>query len=130
MRRLALAFGFTSIVLISWGCDSGPKTYRVTGTVTWQNQPVEDGQIIFEAEDGQTHPAAGNFQPGGKYELRIAAGTKRVKVHAQRSKGFDKVMNQETYEAYIPAEYDAKSTLKFEVQPHDDNVFDLKLPIK
>ena len=55
---------------------------------------------------------------------------KRVKVHAQRSKGFNKIMNQETFEAYIPAEYDAKSNLKFEVQPHDDNVYDLKLPIK
>ncbi len=130
MRRVALASAFLSLILISWGCDNGPKTYRVTGTVTWQGKPVEDGQIIFEAEDGQTHPAAGKFQPGGKYELRIAAGQKRVKVHAQRSKGFSKVMNQETFEAYIPVEYDAKSNLKFEVQPNDDNVYDLNLPLK
>ena len=73
MRRLVFTFACTTVAFLTSGCDRGPKLYRVTGTVTWQDKPVEDGQIIFEAEDGQTHPAAGKFQPGGKYELRITA---------------------------------------------------------
>lgn len=130
MRHAAFALAAAAMVLLAAGCDSGPKTYRVTGAVTWQGQTVDDGQIIFEAEDGQTHPGSAKFQPGGKYELRVTAGLKRVKVHGQRSKGFDKIMNQERFEAYIPAEYDAKSKLTFDVQPNDDNVFDIKLPMK
>lgn len=45
-----------------------------------------------------------------------------------RSKGFDKVMNQETFEGYVPPDFNAKSEIRFEVQPNDDNVLDLKLP--
>lgn len=63
------------------GCSSGDKMarYRVSGKVTYQGQPVEQGEITFE------DPAAGqvNSSPlgaGGSYALDLPAGDFRVSV--------------------------------------------------
>src|SRR5262245_38889944 len=120
MHRL-MGVAALALALASAGCG-GEKTYRVTGTITWNGEPVQDGQIIFEAEDGQTQPAASKFTKDGRFEVRAAAGAKRVRIYGQRSKGFNRVMNQETFESYVPKEYNAKSELRFQVMPTDDNV--------
>ncbi len=125
LRFLTLA----GLTIALAGCDGSPKTYRVTGTVTWQGTPVADGQINFIAVDGLTQPASTKLV-NGAYDLRATAGAKTVQVYAQRSKGFDKVMKQEVFEGFMPPEYNAKSVLTFDVQPNDDNVFDLALPPK
>jgi hypothetical protein len=122
-----LLLGVALIALI--GCDSGPKLYRVTGTVYWNNEPISKGSINFIAEDGKTTPASATIKDG-KYELQTTAGPKKIEVHSQRSKGYDKVMKQETWEDEIPDKYHAKTELRFEVKPSDDNVYDLKLPMK
>lgn len=111
------------------GCSREPKTYRVTGTVLWNGTPMPSGQINMVAVDGQTHPATSKITDG-KFELRITAGTKRVEIYGQRSKGYDKVMKQETFENYTGPEFNAKSILQFEVEPHDNNNYVVSLPPK
>ncbi len=51
-------------------------------------------------------------------------------VYNQRDLGFNKVMNQNMFTNDVPAEYNAKSKLQFEVQPNDDNVYEVALPQK
>lgn len=124
IRYLALS----ALLLPAAGCNSEPKTYRVTGTVKWNGAPIPSGQINFISTDGQTTPSSSKIVDG-RYELWIAPGQKRVEVFSQRSKGYDKVMKQETYVNEIPLEYNAKSGLTFEVLPHNENVYDAALPL-
>jgi len=69
------------VAIAALGCDSGSKIprYKVTGKVTYQGQPVEEGTITFE------NPAAGevNSSPlgsGGAYSLEVPAGDYKVSV--------------------------------------------------
>ncbi len=111
------------------GCDSGPKTYRVTGMVYWKDQPISEGQISFLAEDGRSSPASSPIKDG-KYEVRITEGIKKIEITNQRNKGYDPVMKQDIRTNDIPDEYNANTSLRFEVQPNDDNVYDVKLPLQ
>jgi hypothetical protein len=124
-RAAALFAGLVALA----GCDSGPKLYKVTGTVRWQGKPVETGRISLIAEDGKTAPASAPIVDG-KFELQALPGPKRVEVFNQRVTGFSKEMNQETRTNDIPREYNSETKLRYEVRPADDNVYDLDLPLK
>jgi hypothetical protein len=68
----------TSLFLL--GCGSGDAgRYTVTGKVTFQGQPVEQGEITFE------DPTAGQVNSsqlgsGGSYSLDVPAGDFKVSV--------------------------------------------------
>ena len=110
------------------GCmESSTPLYRVTGTVLWQGKPMEVGVINLVAVDGQTSPASARIA-NGKFEVRTTRGLKTMIVYNQRDLGFNKAMNQNVFTNDVPAEYNAKSVLSFEVQPNDDNVYEIALP--
>jgi hypothetical protein len=112
------------------GCSSAePKLYKVTGTVSWKGAPIANGRLNMLADDGQTPPATARIE-NGKFELRAAAGVKRVEVFNQKDKGFDKAMGAHVFVNDIPGEYNGETKLRFEVKPNDDNVLDLTLPQK
>ena len=57
-------------VLVTWlqsgcGAPSGPTTYDLSGTVTFDGEPVPAGQIVFEPDS-----TAGNSGPQGFAEIR------------------------------------------------------------
>ena len=72
-----------SLLLVSvvfYGChqEKNPR-YKVTGKVTYQGQPIEEGTITFE------NPTAGevNSSPlgsGGAYSLEVPAGDYKVSI--------------------------------------------------
>lgn len=53
------------------GCagESGPPTFKVSGTVTLDGQPVEGAVISFLDEKGGPYNAVATSGPDGKYEL-------------------------------------------------------------
>ncbi|MCA9205406.1 MAG: hypothetical protein KDA59_20280 [Planctomycetales bacterium] len=56
---------FVAVVLmIGCGGDSGPTRYEVSGTVTYQGQPVPKGFVTFSPDTSQ-----GNSGPGGGAEI-------------------------------------------------------------
>ncbi|MCA9090307.1 MAG: hypothetical protein KDA90_16930 [Planctomycetaceae bacterium] len=65
--------------VLSQGCgrgESGPQRYSLSGTVTYQGQPVPAGTILFQPD-----ASAGNIGPGslatiedGKYQLSRSQG--------------------------------------------------------
>ena len=66
------------ILLLASGCNRGParpKTYPVTGVVTWQGQPVPGATVTFSPktppEPGQEGPqgATGITDEQGRYQL-------------------------------------------------------------
>ena len=76
---IVLFVSFVVSILSGCGAADPLARYTVTGKVTFQSQPVEEGQITFE------DPAAGqvNSSPlgsGGSYSLEIPTGEFRVSV--------------------------------------------------
>ena len=87
IRKAAAALCFALAVLAVAGCDSGEKTYDVTGTVTHDGKPVTKGLIFFDPDatkkatgpqgfanikDGKfTTAENGRGVRGGPYTIRI-----------------------------------------------------------
>jgi len=74
-------YHITTIVLIALvafvaGCggSSGPQTYRVEGTVTYQGAPVEGANVAFEPTDSTGTSAGGTTDASGKYTLMASFG--------------------------------------------------------
>ena len=126
MRTRILPAALLAILVA--GC-SEPTHYTVVGEVSWLGQPVEDGQVVFLPEDGTLHPAAAKIV-NGRYEARVPPGRMKVEVHGQKDMGFNAAMHQNTKAPYIPHEFNALTTLTFDVQKNDRNVADFPLPVK
>lgn len=126
--RLSFVLGLLGLLAIS-GCGFGGNSeYAVTGTVTFENAPLPEGDIIFEPADGKTQHRAEKIK-AGKYTLTAPAGPKIVRIFATKEVGQrDKVMNMVSRAQYIPARYNEKSELKAEVSNDSSkNTFDFKL---
>ena len=52
------------ILAAVFGCNSGPTIYDVTGTVSFDGKPIEQGEIIFLAADNASTPGSGMIQNG------------------------------------------------------------------
>jgi hypothetical protein len=67
LRTSVLAALVAGMVLVSFGCggDTGPKRLKVSGKVTFNNQPVPAGQIAFEPD-----VSSQNRGPAGFAEIR------------------------------------------------------------
>jgi hypothetical protein len=118
-------------VLLLAGCGpSGPKTYEVSGTVTWNREPVADGWINFYPLDGTITPEGGAIK-NGQYRFRARPGKKRVEITASREGKFNPVMQSPERESYIPPAYNGdQSVLSAEVRPDGENQFAFHLPLK
>jgi len=84
-RRHFVVFCLFALALSGCG-PSGSEKYTVTGTVTFDGQPVPDGHIIFAPTEAGLPPDAGKISRG-KFELTATAGKKRVEIHASRESG-------------------------------------------
>jgi hypothetical protein len=49
------------------GCDGQPKTFQVTGTVTYHNKPVEGARVMFIPANNR--PASGLTDAQGRFTL-------------------------------------------------------------
>ncbi len=107
------------------GCGSG--LVNVKGTVTLDDQPVDNGVIVFEPVD-RAGPTDGGKLEQGKYRLTgeasVMPGKKIVRITAMRKTGrkHDASMPGsarrvwvDELEQYIPAVYNDDSTLTCEV---------------
>jgi hypothetical protein len=113
-RRACLAFAIAALIT-TIGC-SGSES-EVSGTVLMDNQPLKEGDIIFEDVEGKVTPVAGKIVDG-KYSLKVLPGKKKVKISASRpTKKVDPVMGAAAREAMIPVEFNEQTKLTAEVKP-------------
>jgi hypothetical protein len=132
VRRIHWAV-VAAVGLIGLGCggsEDGPKLYTVSGEVTYDNNPVEQGQILFRNQGGDGRAYAGQIQ-NGHYELKCEAGTMRVEITASRPTGKFKEVNpgekDPVMEMYIPEKFNSKSTLEAVVKQESNEIpFHLK----
>jgi hypothetical protein len=140
MRKIVLGFICVGLAL-AVGCERATDDGRraVTGSVTFNDQLVEEGQIVFEPES--TGPLATGQIKAGKYAIDPkfgpAAGPYRVRIEGYRKK---KVANMPPHpyagdsaepdvvaEQFLPAEYNTRTTLRVEIAADGENVHDFAL---
>lgn len=118
--------------LLAFGCQgSGPAAYPVTGSVTFDEEPVADGEIVFLSVDNSAAPAAGKIT-AGSFSATVPPGPKKVEIRAARMEplpaGQTGAMGEtETMVDYIPARYNAKTELTAEVEAGGKNQFTFAL---
>jgi hypothetical protein len=138
MKRLAVV-GLMTLVGLATGCQGKDKLYPVTGKVTFDGKPVEDGHIVFRSA-GNAGGQSGEVVDG-EFEFEATAGKKSVYITASRpinssaltgsardtEEKMKKAMGGSSREQYIPDRYNVKTTLEAEVAPSGPNQFTFKL---
>jgi hypothetical protein len=125
MRAMFLA----GLLFCVAGCG-GDGTVTVEGTVTLDNTPVPEGDILFIPEDKQFGAEAGKIKDGA-YSLKARSGKNRVEIRAMREVPGKKgpMGNEAVYEPIIPPQYNEKSKLSAEVSS-DKRKFPFELKSK
>jgi len=120
------------LLVVATGCGrSGPTLVPVSGSVTFDGQPVETGEIVFRAVDGAVTSGAGPIV-AGRYAARAPVGSKRVEIIATRpargAAAKPSISGEPTAaEMFVPDRYNAESTLTAEVTAGGPNEFDFTL---
>jgi len=111
------------------GCGpAGLPTYPVEGTVHWEGQPVEKGDIVLISVDNSVAPDAGKIV-GGTFTLRAKAGKKRIEIFASReAENLDRHEKARPLVPYIPHRYNVSSELEQEVTAEGPNSWTFDLP--
>jgi hypothetical protein len=126
--RLASLYPLLFTLLIAGGCGtSGPETYPVSGTVTFNGTDLPEGYITFTPQDAAQAPDAGEIKDG-RFAFRAKAGPKKVEIQASRPVGPENpIMGQRPQEQYIPEKYNVASELTAEVTADGENEFQFSL---
>jgi hypothetical protein len=139
MRRLVFP-GAMCALLLGTGCGtSGPERYEITGHVTYKGQPVEEGVIEFEPQDGQGTkdgsiilngeyriPKDKGLSPG-KYKVSIVIGDGTV-TSGNASPDAPSKRGATPGKERAPPEFNVRSTLIREVTRDGANEFDFAIP--
>ena len=124
------------VSLLSAGCGGStdaPDLFPVTGKVTFDGEPVEEGRIQFRQKEGSHRAFSGQIVKG-EYRLEAEPGPMDVQIYASRPvPGKFDTSNpdedpQPVGEMYIPEKYNSRSELTAEVSASAENniPFDLK----
>src|SRR5262249_7497893 len=110
------------------GCgDAGPKTYPVSGTVSLDGRPLQEGDIYFSPLDPNVSADADKIKDG-QFAFRTKAGKKRVEVRASRViPGKQTPMGGPVRVEFLPPRYNSQSTLTAEVLANGENRFAFSL---
>jgi len=110
------------------GCSTEPRQYVVKGKITFDGQPLSDGDILFASPAGDRGPDASRIKAGA-YELKTTEGSKRVEISASKIRpgGARGAGGEPVPEEFIPERYNTQSELTAQVQPSNANLIDFEL---
>ena len=128
-------------LLVGCGENDGLERVVVSGAVTYQGKPIPVGMIRFVPPPTSAAPASGSQIIDGRYSANIRGGvpvgTYKVNIEAYSTApnntstpsqptppGLPAVVNKQ----YLPAKYNANTTLEITIQPGSGEItkdFDL-----
>ncbi len=116
------------VLVLMVGCGrSGARTYRVSGTVTFNGKPVGEGDIVFLPEDPALGPDAARIV-NGEYVAQVKAGRCRVEMSAvEIGPDTPRIDGVPIATNYLPERYNTRSELSVTVMPNNRNLFDFEL---
>jgi hypothetical protein len=128
-----------SVLLFLFVSGCGGDTGRVTGEVTYEGKPVEQGMISFQPADGKG-PSAGGIIENGRYTAtKVPPGPKVVQIEATPATGSVRISSEERAKApksggkpnrLIPPKAEGNNA-KVEIKVGDQKLdFHLKKPSK
>ncbi|QEL14943.1 hypothetical protein [Limnoglobus roseus] len=94
MHRFIRCAVITAGLLVAAGCGGEGDKAKVSGSVTFNGKPVDDGYIVFRAADGKGGEAGAPIT-SGKYSLSASPGQKMVLVSAGTHPDVAKPMSSE-----------------------------------
>ena len=111
-----------ALVLLSGCGDSGLDKVIVSGKVSYQGEPVQDGLLRFVPVEGTKGPASGAVIRDGAYtakaiggvplgKLRVEIRAFRKPANAPRREGPDLAFRPEARKQYLPPKYNLQSEL-------------------
>ena len=122
------ALGFATLGIMGCGSSSGLQT--LTGTVTFEGEPVSEGRIQLREVAGEQRAFAGLIE-NGQYSVEVPPGEFAVEIRASRPiPGKFDTSNpdqpEQAGEMYIPEKYNSRTELKVTVGPQSSTEnFDL-----
>jgi hypothetical protein len=115
------------LLLAMMGCGPGEAT--VSGTVTLDGKPLEEGNIAFRPLPALAKSEArGGPIKDGKYQVKARPGQNRVEITATRVvPGKKDSFGTPLRESIVPEKYNAKSELTKEISAGGANEFNFEL---
>jgi len=112
------------------GC-SGDGLVDISGTVTFAGESLTEGGISFHPLVDTLAPEGGQIS-SGVFQLRCQPGRYRVEIYASRPKvgAVELTPGMTPTEHFIPARYNASSSLEVEVSEEGPNRFSFELEAK
>jgi hypothetical protein len=135
LRAFATLWLLLYVLLIGGCAKNEPAGHPVSGTVTFQGKPLDQGSIEFSPTGDQGTMSGGDIKDGN-YSIPAASGLKPG-PYAVRISSSDRSVTA-TEEApgepppparqRIPAKFNEQTTLTAEVTETGDNKFDFNIP--
>ena len=109
------------------GCSSDGRVGS-SGMITYDGQPLADGAISFHPIDTSLAPEGGLII-NGAFQIRSRPGRHRVEIYASRPKVgvVELTPGMTPTEQFIPARYNADSSLEVDVIERGPNRFSFEL---
>jgi hypothetical protein len=90
--KMARLCGICVVIATCFGCENrGPRRAAVSGHVTLDGQPIDEGVIQFLPVEGTLGPETGGVIAKGQYEIPqrrgAVVGTSRVELRASKKTG-------------------------------------------
>jgi hypothetical protein len=111
LKSFALLFAVLSLSVA--GCSQGPKFGDVTGQVTLDGKPIENGIIRFFPIDGNTGAGSSAVTKGQYAAKHVPVNKFRVEINASNVPAAP--VEGTVYPEIIPVRYNAQSELTAEV---------------
>ena len=109
----------TAVLSATAGCSKNNGRATVSGTVTFDGQPVKTGIVRFVPADGRT-ATADSIIADGRYSAAVPPGEKLVEITSPKVIGKRRMMPEspeiDVVEELLPAKYNVKSELKYSVE--------------
>jgi len=126
--RITVLWLIANSLLTGCGGQQFEQTYRVTGRVTLDQEPLPQGNIVFltsETGDLQSIPIE-----NGVYSGEVRAGRRRVEIRAYRPETGSRAIMEPPPSNYLPERYNTTSELSATISATDLNVCDFALSSK
>ncbi len=122
-----LSMAIVGLIALSGCGKSNGNRVSVSGGATWDGQPIETGDVIFQDKDSSVVPDAGKIV-NGKYNVVVKPGEKTILVYATKASGkVDPAMGMAPQLQYIPTKYNDESELTVTIPSEKQFSHDLNL---